>query len=80
MTTALTSFEVVTRGDLRDDTAVALMELRLRGDDVGEDPRTVDDRRAGVVAGRLEREKSQATEAPSAASSHMISASSPLSW
>ena len=71
--------EVVARGDLGDDSAVALVERSLGGDDVGEDPRPVDDGGAGVVARRFESED-QAIEAPSAASSHMIRASSPLSW
>ena len=63
--------EVVAGGDLRDDAAEALVGGGLRGDHVGEDARAVEDRRAGVVAGGLDREDQ---------SSHMISASSPLSW
>ena len=63
--------EVMARGDLGNDAAEARVRGGLRGDHVGEDPRAVENRRAGVVAGGLDREDQ---------SSHMISASSPLSW
>ena len=76
---AVDQLQVVARGDLGDDSAVALVERSLGGDHVREDPRPVDDGGAGVITRRFESED-QAIEAPSAASSHMIRASSPLSW
>ena len=63
--------QVVARGDLGHDAAELRVRRGLRGDRVGEHARAVQHRRAGVVAGRLYGEHQ---------SSHMISASSPLSW
>ncbi len=55
-TTAPDQLEVVARGDLGDDAAIAVMDS-LRGDHVGADLAPVGDhRRAGVVAAGLERE------------------------
>ena len=49
--------EMPPRRDLRDDAAVLRVQLRLGGDDVGEDLAVVrDERRSGLVAGRLEPE------------------------
>src|SRR5207248_7876779 len=73
--------EVMPGCHLRNDSAVALVECSLRGDDARENSLLVDHRRAGVVAGGLDRQqRGHATEAPSATSNHMINASSPLSW
>ena len=48
--------EVAARGDLGDDAAEAGVQLGLRGDDVAEHARAVEDGGAGVVAGGLDRE------------------------
>ena len=49
--------EMPPRRDLRDDPAVLRMQLRLGGDDVGQDLAVVrDDSRGRLVAGRLEPE------------------------
>ena len=74
--------QVAPRGDLGDHPAVAVVELRLGGDDGRSDLALVgDDRRSGLVAGRLEREDHEAASRPSSTdgSRHMISASSRLS-
>ena len=71
--------EVPPRRDLRDDAAVLRVQLGLGGDDVGEDLAVVrDERRGGLVAGRLEPED-QALAGSRTGSRHMISASSRLS-
>ena len=71
--------EVVARGDLRDDPAVAGVQQALRRDRIRADLAAVrHDRGARVVAARLERED-QAV-ARSGAVRHMIRASSRLSW
>ena len=81
--------EVVAGGDLGDDAAEALVRL-LGGDHVGEHPPVpVDDRRAGVVAARLERQDAHtepgfgtSASDPSSVAGvrHITRASSPLSW
>jgi hypothetical protein len=48
-------FEVLSRGDLGDDAAEGGV-LGLRGDQVDDDPRPIEDGGAGVVAGGLDRE------------------------
>src|SRR6185312_12948371 len=68
--------QVVAGGDLGDDAAEARVGGGLRGDHVGEDAPAVEHGGAGVVAGRLDGEE----QASAPQSSHMISASSPLSW
>ena len=56
--------EVTPRGDLRDDAAVASVQLGLRGDDVREDvSRAGDDRRGGLVARCLDSENHRAAGA-----------------
>ena len=85
--------QVFTRCDLGDDAARVLVD-ELRGDDVGADPPAVlDDRDAGLVAGRLDREDPQSpssswalsfwtrsrTARSRSRSVHMIRASSLLS-
>ena len=82
------------RGDLRHDAAVGVVDA-LRGDDVRAHLAVAgDDRRAGVVAARLEargsgscglmRATALGTSSKRPASvdwvRHMITASSPLSW
>ena len=69
--------EVVARGDLGHDPTEPLVGARLRRDHVRSDRRPVDDRRAGVVARRLDR---QDHAVAGSGSSHITSASSPLSW
>ena len=83
--------EVVARGDLRHDAAVGVVDA-LRGDDVRQHVAVAgDDRRARVVAARLDREDEvHQTGAGFGTSSkrpesvigvrHMMTASSPLSW
>ena len=73
--------EVATRGDLGDDAAEAGVQLGLGGDDVRADLAVLgDDRRGGLVAGRLQPEDHAApAESRTAGSRHMISASSRLS-
>jgi len=74
--------EVMPRGDFGHDPAVASVHA-LRGDHVGEDlARGRDDRRAGVVAARLQREDQPGALEVDAVSEvrHMITASSPVSW
>ena len=88
--------EVVAGGDLGHDAAVAVVHPLAR-DDVRVDRAVVpDDRRAGVVAARLEREDhagagpvgstgpaaGMSSRRPSSVAGvrHMMSASSPLSW
>jgi len=71
--------EMSSRRDLRHDAAVLRVQLRLRGDDVGQDLAVVrDDGRGRLVAGRLEAED-QALAGSRTGSRHMISASSRLS-
>jgi len=70
--------EVVPGRDLGDDAPEPLVRSGLRRDDVGPDLAPVDHRGAGVVAGGLEGEYQAVTVA--AGSSHMMRASSPLSW
>ena len=53
---AVDELEVMARGDLGHHAAEALVERGLGRDHVGEHPRSVDDRGAGVVAGRLQRQ------------------------
>jgi hypothetical protein len=64
--------KMMSGSDLGHDAPIALVELSLGGDDVGEDPRPIDDGGAGVVAGRLEGQDHRRR--------HMITAFSPLSW
>ena len=74
--------EVVPRGDLGHHAAVAVVDP-LGGDHVRADLSLVcDDRRAGVVTARLEREDHPDALGVDAFSAvrHMISASSPVSW
>ncbi len=81
--------EVVARGDLGHDAAVAVVDA-LRGDHVGRDrPVATHERRAGVVAAGLQRQDHRTGPALGTSSSepasvagvrHMIRASSPLSW
>jgi hypothetical protein len=67
--------EVPSRRDLRHDSAVASVQLGLRGDDVRADLAFVrDERRGGLVARRLDPEDQRPT-----GSFHMMSASSRLS-
>ena len=70
--------EVMPRCDLRHHPAIARVSGSLRGDHVGADVTPIGDRGAGVVAGGLDREDQASTAAVT--SSHMIKASSPLSW
>ena len=72
--------EVVARGDLGHDAAEALVRRGLRGDHVRADPRR---RRRPPRRCRRRRSRSRGSDASPArshGSSHMISASSPLSW
>ena len=78
--------EVAARGDLRDDAAVAGVEVGLRGDDGGEHPAVPrDDRSGGLVARRLDaQDHPVSSRAPASTrrrsdSRHMITASSRLS-
>ena len=74
--------EVMTRRDLGHDPAVAVVDA-LRGDHVRSDLSLAgDDRRAGIVTTRLEREDHPEGLGVGAVSAvrHMIRASSPVSW
>ena len=81
--------EVASGGDLGHDAPVPRVQLRLRGDDRGEDLAVLgDDGGSGLVAGGFEPEDGHAAPPPSAAagsstagsgSRHMMSASSRLS-
>ena len=71
--------EVPPRSDLGHDASVLRVQLRLGGDDVGQDLAVVrDDGGRRLVAGRLEPED-QALAGSRTGSRHMISASSRLS-
>ena len=70
--------EVAPRGHFGNDAAERRVQLDLRGDDAGEHvPFPRDQRRSRLVAGGLEPEDH--CSAPTAASRHMITASSRLS-
>ena len=83
--------QVVAGGDLGDHAAEAVMDS-LGGDDIGAHGAVgLDDRRAGVVAGRLDGQDQRPGSSTASGTSdrcpssvagvrHMMSASSPLSW
>ena len=65
--------QVVARGDLGDDAAVARVELGLRRDDIGEQPSVVGDERGrGLVTRRLDPEDHECPGAESALRSSWI--------